>query len=459
MKIVFLTVFAVLMWGYFIWCIIEAILMNIKIYRCGKSVPIKKHKSGDMWWYIIMGITCGLNAVTSVIRLELSSFTGGVFNVLEIAAYVPGSISFIMDYFLKTRAYITDEGIVMCDAFLPPWSVKYSVKTVENQIMIKLYTKRKNPDYIYLLKNREAVSMLENNYDEFDGTAASVKIKSYMARYWLTLAFAFLIFFGGIFIWYEIKKPVVFVGDRIIKTDSEYAIFGGNSYFRSSKIGSLLPDGVIDELCDATDHSQKIKSKDMAALKKLPNLKYLDVTQNNITDLTVIGELTQLEFLRFGGGNKIEKPADFSPLKNLTNIKYFSGFGLYELTDLTLFENMDGLVYFELTSADIKDGLDVICEKEELLFLELFLCTAEDFSPIGKCTKLKYLGISKTNAADLSFLKNLAELETLDIDGINADDYSALTALPRLKDLYAMGTEIPQEIIDELTEKGVTVHN
>ncbi|MDE5860540.1 MAG: hypothetical protein K2H23_09205, partial [Oscillospiraceae bacterium] len=148
---------------------------------------------------------------------------------------------------------------------------------------------------------------------------------------------------------------------------------------------------------------------------------------------------------------------DYLPLKNLTELKCFLGAGLENFHDLTVFENADELIYFELTCADIQNGLDTICEKENLLVLDFFRCTAEDFSPIGKCVNLKSLALPSTNVADLSFLKNLTKLEVLYISDIDADDYSVLLDLPKLKHLIAENCDIPTEISSELIANGVKI--
>lgn len=456
-RIIFWTVLTAVDAGFFLTCIIGVVSTAIKMRKHGKRITIKPYPN-TQGWIIVLGIIQGLNAGTTFLSLKHCDFTESVLNKIKIVCYLLIMCSFIFAYFWQTRSYLTEDGIITHYSFFPPESVKYTAKTVEKEIKIKLYTKKLNPYCTYLAKNKEALPLLEKLYDEFDGNASEVKIKSGTAKYLLTLLCTSLIFVGGIFAWYGIEKPVVFIGDKIVKTDSEYAIIGDTFYLYSSINSIAYPDDVIDKLCETSDPSRNIKNEDLAALKKLPNLKYLDVLQNNITDLTTIGELTQLEMLRFGGGSKIEKPKDLSPLKNLNKLKYFSGLGLYEFNDLTLFENMNDLVYFELTFANIGGDLDIICGKENLSLLDLTYCTADDFSAIGKSTKLKYLCLSNTNVTDLSFLETLTELEYLVIDGINAEDYSALISLPKLRTLYAKDTEIPHEIISKLKEKGVTIY-
>lgn len=457
-EIIFWTITTAVVAGFFLTCIIEAISTAIKKRKHGKRISIKMYQSSSMWWVIALAILHGLNAITEIYGLKYCTFTESVLSKIKIVCYLLIFCTFIFAFFLRTRAYITEKGIITGMSFLPVLGVKYSVKKEYDEYIINIYAKKEKPSYIYCTKKEKAISMLEMNYDEFDGSTPDVKFKSGTAKYLLTLLCTSLIFVVGIFAWYETLKPVVFIGDKIVKTDSEYAIIGDTFYLHFMVKSTAYPDDVIDKLCETSDPSRNIKNEDLAALKKLPNLKYLDVLQNNITDLTTIGELTQLEMLRFGGGSKIEKPKDLSPLKNLNKLKYFSGLGLYEFNDLTLFENMDDLVYFELTFANIGGDLNVICEKDNLLLLELFYCTAEDFSPIEKSTKLKYLGLSETNVTDLNFLENLTELKYLSIENINAEDYSVLLNLPKLTTIYAGDTEIPHEIISKLKEKGVTIY-
>lgn len=463
--IIFWTIFTAVAAGFFLTCIIEAISTAIKKRKYGKRISIKMYNSSAMWWYIAFAIINGLTAIAKIYGLKYCKFTESVLSKIQIVCYLLIFITFIFAFFLRTRAYITEKGIIISMSFLPVSGVKYSVKKEYDEYIIDLYIKKEKPSYIYCTKKEKAISMLENHYSEFDGSAPDVKFKSGNVKYLLTMLSISLIFVGGIFAWYETQKPVVFVGNMVLKTDWEYAIFdylgfqdimlGCDDYKFCGELAERA-----DEMFSYIDITENLTSKDLIALKKMPNLKYLSVYGNNITDLTAIGELTQLEGFASGKrGRQIDNsiPTDYAPLKNLTNLKYFSGLGLNNLSDLTVFENTDGLIYFELTAADIQTGLDVICEKENLAVLKLYLCTAEDFSLIGKCADLKYLSLHSTNVTDLGFLKDLTELEYLDIENVKAEDYSVLLELPKLKKLYAKDTKIPYYIINKLAANGVDV--
>lgn len=443
--IIFWTVFTAFTAGFLVTCAIEAVSTVVKKRKHGKRITIKPNPN-NYGWIIFFGILQGMNAGLAIYSLDGCRFTESVLNRIKIVCYLLIVCSCILAFFLRTRAYITEDGIISNMSFFPAKSVKYSVETVENTIKIKLYTKRKNYDNMYFTKDKEAVSMLEKLYDEFDGAAPSVKFKSGTVKYLLTLLCASLIFIGGIFAWYSITKPVVFVGDKIVKTDSEYVLFSTAGYenllfSNNSKYYGELAEKA-DGMYDYVDHSENITSDDIAALQQMPNLKHLNVATNNIDDLTEIGKLTQLEGLAFGGGKMYLKPNDYSPIKNLINLKYFSGLGLYNCNDMTIFKDMDNLIYFELTAAEIQTGLDIICGKENLLDLNLYRCTAEDFSPIEKCVNLKRLSLSDSNVTDISFLKNLTELEYLDIDNTNPEEYNKIGCCTKLKYLYISNTNI-----------------
>lgn len=458
--IIFWTVFSAFTAGFLVTCIIEAVSTAIKKSKYGKRITIKPNPN-NYGWIIFFGILQGMNAGLAVYSLKNCRFTESILNRIKIVCYLLIICFCILAYFLRTRAYITEEGIISNTSFFPVKSVKYSVETVENEIKIKLYTKRKNYDYMYYAKDKEVVSMLEKLYDEFDGNAPSVKFKSGAIKYLLTLLCTSLIFFVGIFAWYEIQKPFIFVKDTIVPTNTEWAMFCDAGYFDLMFTDTVDYyddlNGKSQEMWDNRYDLQNLTPKDIIILKELPNLKHLDVIASDIDDLTTIGELTQLEGLAVGGGKMFAKPTDYSPLKNLTKLKYFMGYGLYNFNDMTVLENADNLAHLELTYADIQTGFDVIREKENLLVLELYSCTAEDFSPIGNCSKLKRLSLNKTNVDDLSFLENLKELEYLNINDVKAEDYSVLLELPKLNTLYAQNTDIPNYIVNKLAAKGVDV--
>ena len=279
-------------------------------------------------------------------------------------------------------------------------------------------------------------------------------------RFLLASIITGLLLIGVLSAWYVIKRPTVYVKNMTIRADSEYVLFNCGMVLAVRDCYEYLPeikDKYDDIYADTAHYTNNLTSDDLGKLKNLPDLKHLSINQNSITDLTEIGKLTQLEGLYCGAGDRYDKPKDFTPLRNLTNLKYFSGLALYDLNDLTVFENTNDLLLFQLTGAYIQNGLDVICSKRNLTVLALGGCKSDDFSPIGNCKNLKALFLYDTNVDDLNFLKNLINLEKIDIQGTNAVNYSVLLEMPSLTHIKAYEDTIPEDIYEKLIKKGIHI--
>lgn len=451
MSIISFAVTTAVLTAFFTAEIIWTAVTYAKAVRYKKRIKVKDAHEKYLAEAAALFCFLGLTLITLVPLCKYDfDFTLKVRETLRVIMYGQMSLIFLFDLLFGSKAYITDDGIITTAAFFHKGKAKYEIEKSEVETFILLYTKKVKHDFSFVFKPKYENDMTNImdylGYEKFDGTAPNFSKQSYTKRNIITLLCTLLIFVCGLLGWYALAKPVVFVGDKIVKTDSEYVLFSTAGYenllfSNNSKYYGELAEKA-DGMYDYVDHSENITSDDIAALQQMPNLKHLNVATNNIDDLTEIGKLTQLEGLAFGGGKMYLKPNDYSPIKNLTNLKYFSGLGLYNFNDMTVFEKMDDLIYFELTFADIQNGLDVICGKEHLLDLSLYRCTAEDFSPIEKCVNLKRLSLSDTNVTDISFLKNLTELEYLDIDNTNPEEYNKIGCCTKLKFLYISDTNI-----------------
>lgn len=444
MSIISFAVTTAVLTAFFTAEIIWTAVTYAKAVRYKKRIKVKDAHEKYLAEAAALFCFLGLTLITLVPLCKYDfDFTLKVRETLRVIIYGQMSLIFLFDLLFGSKAYITDDGIITTAAFFHKGKAKYEIEKSEVETFILLYTKKVKHDFSFVFKPKYENDMTNImdylGYEKFDGTAPNFSKQSYTKRNIITLLCTLLIFVCGLLGWYALAKPVVFVGDKIVKTDSEYVLFSTAGYenllfSNNSKYYGELAEKA-DGMYDYVDHSENITSDDIAALQQMPNLKHLNVATNNIDDLTEIGKLTQLEGFAFGGGNMFAKPQDYSPIKNLINLKYFSGLGLHNFNDLTLFENTDNLVLFELTGAEIKSGLDKICEKENLLDLNLYLCTAESFSDIGRCTKLKSLVLADTNVKDLSFIENLTELEYLNIQNTNAENYYKIGKCTKLKSL------------------------
>ena len=131
--------------------------------------------------------------------------------------------------------------------------------------------------------------------------------------------------------------------------------------------------------------------RDITGLQHATNLKELHISQNPITDLRPIANLTQLEELHFWHGPPRPTNLDLSPLTQLTNLRVLSLSG-NGITDISPLANLQRLTYLHLNRNNIGD-----------------------FSPLVGLTNLRELWIRYNMASDLSMLAHL-NLTTFEYD-------------------------------------------
>jgi len=172
---------------------------------------------------------------------------------------------------------------------------------------------------------------------------------------------------------------------------------------------------------------------DITTLSNLHSLAHLDLVDNDIDNVSALSDLTSLQALFLINNNL----SDISPLAGLS----------------------------------------------ELSNLDLSINPIEDFSPLSSLTNLDTLGLASTNLSDISFLAPLVEMVQLGIYDNQISDISTLEYLTNLKSLWIGnnsitditpllnntgigegdsvwldGNDIPQEQIDALEAKGVTLN-
>ena len=193
----------------------------------------------------------------------------------------------------------------------------------------------------------------------------------------------------------------------------------------------------------------------LADCKKLKRL-----TMNGIEDVAPLSNLTELEYLMFGDGSRI----DLSPLSVLSSLK--------ELHLNSYPSNEDGYMFLsgmkELQKLAVPDErLFDLSGFEYLENLEtLYIMACGDLSPLGGCKKLKDLEISYIgDKVDLSAFSGISNLERLvftgngqiiDISGLythtkmkyldmrwcEVSDISALSSMQELEELNLAGNQI-----------------
>ena len=216
---------------------------------------------------------------------------------------------------------------------------------------------------------------------------------------------------------------------------------------RDNEISDLSPlAGLINlEVLDFT-----FNVSDLSPLAGLINLEYLHFTDTNVSDFSPLAGLINLESLGFSRTPSI---SDISPLAGLVNLKFIGSWGnaisdlspLAGLTklevinfcggnisDLTPLAGLTGLKELYLARQEISD-ISLLANLTGLTRLDLHNNDISDISPLAKLTQLKWLELRATNISDISPLARLSQLEWLDLHQNNISSVSPLVNLTQLK--------------------------
>ncbi|MEK6478163.1 leucine-rich repeat domain-containing protein [Catalinimonas sp. 4WD22] len=152
-------------------------------------------------------------------------------------------------------------------------------------------------------------------------------------------------------------------------------------------------------------------------------------TPSKITDISVIGQLTQLQHLDLTG-NKI---TDISPLSNLKKLKFLD---LYfsEVKDISPLKDLTNLQYLDLREG-WSDDISSLANLINLIYLDLYWCRIRDISPLVRLKKLRYLLLRDNQLEDISPLSILESLEVLNLSENSIKDISPISKLTELKSL------------------------
>lgn len=135
---------------------------------------------------------------------------------------------------------------------------------------------------------------------------------------------------------------------------------------------------------------------------------------------------------------------------NLTNIDFITNFN--ELESLCIVGQSNN-------PKSIMNSIPSLRNAQNLEYVYLFCVNVEDLDFVSNNPSLKYLTVISEHAviSDLSGLKNKEKLQILELENVVCEDYSILLELTALEQLSIMGTPLPEEIKQHLSEKGVEV--
>ena len=215
-------------------------------------------------------------------------------------------------------------------------------------------------------------------------------------------------------------------------TNLEELILGGDQRSRQNPIplSPLSGFAYLERLIV----QEKVTGLD--TLLTLPSLRDLSFRWAGIADVTVIGQLTDLEKLTLTRNEII----DITPLENLVNLM-----SLY----------LDGNRNDSETLSDIS----ALASLENLRELHISSNAISDITSLAGLVKLRELYLSQNNVSDVSALENLVELTSLSFAYNDVRDVSPLGELMKLRSLWLSGNPVENaHVLYPLTQQDPPVN-
>ena len=183
----------------------------------------------------------------------------------------------------------------------------------------------------------------------------------------------------------------------------------------------------------------------------LKNLKYLNLTKNQISGISPIAGLKNLEYLDLSY-NWI---ANISPIAGLKNLEYLD-LSYNQISDISPIAGLKNLEQLKFTK-NYKGLSDIspIAGLKNLNSLDLSYNRLSDISPIAELKNLKGLGLSRNWISDISPIAELKNLVVLDLSNNEILDFSPIAGLiPNLQvyfnsnqhNRYQCRTEMPANL-------------
>ena len=154
---------------------------------------------------------------------------------------------------------------------------------------------------------------------------------------------------------------------------------------------------------------------DLTGLHFATNLTWLNLNDNQVSDLSPIAGLINLSVLKFSRGNV----SDLSPLAGLINLKELRFSRENNISDLSPLAGLINLEHLTFSNGKVSD-----------------------ISPLAGLVNLKVITAWNNPIFDISPLAGLTKLEKLDICHAGFSDISALAGLTRLTEVYFVANEI-----------------
>ena len=222
------------------------------------------------------------------------------------------------------------------------------------------------------------------------------------------------------------------IGEKFKKISEDEIKEGFNSFLLLDNYYSINKN---NEITGILIHNINYK-KFYDLIINLKKLKYLDLSYNQIIDISALKDLTNLNTL-YLDGNQI---SDISALKDLTNLNTLD-LRNNQISDISTLEDLTNLNTLDLSDNQISD-ISALKDLTNLNTLDLSNNQISDISALKDLTNLNTLYLSNNQISDISALKDLTNLNTLYLHNNQISDISALKDLTNLNNLYLHNNQI-----------------
>lgn len=202
--------------------------------------------------------------------------------------------------------------------------------------------------------------------------------------------------------------------------------------------------------------------KDISALGNLTNLKELWLWFTPITNLNPLSSLSNLEILHLSGVGEGITFESIEPLRNLLNLKQLDLSG-GNITDITPLENLTELILLDVGYNNLTE-ISPVSKMKKLIRLYIRLNKINDISGIKNLESLDYLDAADNEIKDISELQYLPNIHLIGLSRNQIEDILPLVNNANLGKgvyLYLDGNPLNEKSVNEyipaLQARGVSV--
>lgn len=169
--------------------------------------------------------------------------------------------------------------------------------------------------------------------------------------------------------------------------------------------------------------------EDLTGMEYLHNLKFVDLSQNKISNLENLANLTELETVSLNY-NQI---TDITPLMNSPKL-YNLELGVNQISTLPSFENLTNLRILNLSSNQLKD-ISALKDTPQLTNLSISANNISDISVLSECDNLRVFYGESNQLTSIESLRNKTKLEYFDANFNQIKDVTPLSTIPTIRSI------------------------